>query len=286
MKALIATGFRYYANFARKQMKVVAKLHKVYKTIEKKTYNDFKILAGGKIHWKTYSRNWRKTSVMCSTYMQQVAKGSLCGICDTKEYARFSSDMYTDEKTQKKSKIVYVSKSDAQAFSMKCGPHLEQTAKYIETLYRTDSIMKYKVPAFSERVQKKVPKSEWYPTEAKKTHIPAMKKCAENKELCGSEAIAYFMIGPITKFEMKWYPVISEMQKITASLMTRNWKVWRNLYPMVQRRRILLAKLRLFMKKIGIRSRILKIMLLSNIGKMTRRPQNTSLRKTQKRLRV
>jgi uncharacterized protein YqgV (UPF0045/DUF77 family) len=173
--------------------------------------------------------------------MQQVAKGSLCAICDTKEYARFSSDMYTDEKTKKKSKIVYVSKYDAHAFSMKCGPHLKQTALYMKSFEHIQNIVEWISPGmFSKLIQNK-PSSEFRAENSQST-LAAMEKCANNKEMCTSEVLLYYMNGPLTKFEMEWQRFLSALQKITANLQKRNWKEARTMYPILERRRILLAK--------------------------------------------
>jgi hypothetical protein len=220
---------------------VVKKLHKDYNAVTEAQYQSFKVLAQGQLPFIEWSRNWRKTSMECSAFMQQVAKGSLCAICDTKEYVRFSSDMYTDEKTKKKSKIVYVSKYDAHAFSMKCEPHLEQTVLYMSSFKHIQNIMEWISPDKFNRLLLKMPSSEFHAENTQST-LDAMKKCAQNEEMCTSEALLYYMNGPLTRFEMEWWPYLSEVQKIVAHLQKRNWKKARTMYPMVDRRRILLAK--------------------------------------------
>jgi hypothetical protein len=73
--------------------------------------------------------------------MQNIAKGSLCALCDTQGYKRFSDDVHTDEKTSKKKKIVYVPKDDVYDWMQACHTHILNTAKIMDFLEKTIEVV-------------------------------------------------------------------------------------------------------------------------------------------------
>jgi hypothetical protein len=89
---------------------------------------------------------WRASALKCSPHMQAIAKGSLCALCHTQGYKRFSGDVYTNPKTSKKKNIVYVPKDDVYAWMQACYTHLIITQNIIGFLRGAAQVLKWKVP--------------------------------------------------------------------------------------------------------------------------------------------
>jgi hypothetical protein len=73
--------------------------------------------------------------------MQNVAKGSLCALCHTQGYKRFSDDVYTDPKTSKKKNIVYVPKDDVYDWMQACHTHILNTYKILHFLEKVSNVV-------------------------------------------------------------------------------------------------------------------------------------------------
>ena len=118
--------------YASKQYPSVKKVYKTYHSIPRIQYFAFRSLSQRKFKFKSWSRKWKRHATKCSNHMQNIAKGSLCALCHTTEYQRFSNDDYTSAKTKKTKKIVYVPPIDIQDFALKCGKYI----KYSEKMWR------------------------------------------------------------------------------------------------------------------------------------------------------
>jgi hypothetical protein len=141
MKDLLAYRVPMILRFADDIMPTVRKLYKTYKTIPKRQYKAFQYISKGSFSVVEGLRAWRTSALKCSTHMQNVAKGSLCALCHTQGYKRFSDDVYTDPKTSKKKNIVYVPKDDVYDWMQACHTHMLNTQKIMNFLEKACDVV-------------------------------------------------------------------------------------------------------------------------------------------------
>jgi len=229
-----------WMKYALSQYKVVKKMYKQHAALSKKDYKAFGNIANIKYPVRLYIRNWRQSSIKCSSYMQNVAKGSLCAMCDNSEYKRFSSDIYSDPKTQQQKKIIYVPVNDAWAFASNCGDHIANTLKYIRVFQDVYRLVKYRFPAKATSLEKLIP-IDYLPS--KLLQDSSIKNCQKDKSLCEQKVLDYYMNGPLTRLELKWLPFLEKLQIISAKSMDSEGKKGMKLVDILKRRRILMAKM-------------------------------------------
>ena len=147
MKDLFAYRVPQIIKLALDKFPIVRNLYKKWKSVPKHQYKAFARISNGKYDMVKELRAWRATALNCSAHMQRVAKGSLCALCHTQGYKRFSGDVYTNPRTSKKKDIVYVPKVDVYDWMQACYTHIKNTEDMFEFWWDAVEVIKWKVPS-------------------------------------------------------------------------------------------------------------------------------------------
>jgi len=241
MKDLMENRVPFFLEYARKQFPIVKKLWKKYSAVKTGVYKSFKFFAQGTVPWSRINREYRASAIKCSAFMQNISKGSLCAICDRKEWKRYTNETYVDSH-KRVIKIVKVSKIDTFNFANACHSHLKNSDVWFKLFRRMMALISYKYPRTADKLRANLPSKELLRSSHKS--ILSLAKCKEDMEKCNSTSLrGTYMIGPITRFENKWSDFAKLLQKTVAGwgVGEESQKKLLKLWPIIERRRILLS---------------------------------------------
>jgi hypothetical protein len=206
MKDILAYRVPIILKLAADYITVVRNLYYKYRAVPKRQYNAFKYISKGAFDVPKKLREWRASALKCSTHMQSIAKGSLCALCHTQGYKRFSDDVYTDPKTSKKKNIVYVPKDDVYNWMQACRSSIEQTQEIHHFLGKVVEVLLWKVPQAKGKWEKLLPKV--VPKKIRDATGRAMDKCFGDIKFCDRpHVLRMYINAPITRVELSFLPV-------------------------------------------------------------------------------
>lgn len=211
------------ANLADEIKQNVGKYKHMYKTggMHKKLYQNLYSVYQRNFSSTNFSKNWKPAASNCFNYMQELAKSSLCAVCDHNEAKRFSNDTFVDPLTKKESKIVYLNASDVYSYANQCTEYLRLHHHVIRFFKKMQVAY-----LFINKAAKFV---SFRPIIIQKKYmemIALMKKCSNDISLCSDPKILhYFMIGPFTKLDRKNYDSITTLARSMAQHYSEQGKI-------------------------------------------------------------
>lgn len=206
MKDILAYRVPIIIKLAVDYMHVVRNLYYKYGAVPKRQFKAFKYISKGTFDVPKKLRVWRASALKCSTHMQSIAKGSLCALCHTQGYKRFSDDVYTDPKTSKKKNIVYVPKVDVYNWMQACQSSMKETEKMRNFLGKVVQVLLWKKPQAMGKLEKLLPKV--VPKKIREATERAMNKCFGDIKFCDQpHVLRMYINAPITRKELSLLPV-------------------------------------------------------------------------------
>lgn len=152
MKNLVEKQMNNVSQFAKKNWRVIKKQRKS-NLITKRDSNSFFNLYQKTFDLTNFDSVWKPAAIECLNHMQNVTKGSLCALCDEKEYKRFLISMYKDPKTGEKVAQVQVNVNDIYAFANKCRKYIWENHKLFYLFKDMTKMLHYLVPASKKTVK-------------------------------------------------------------------------------------------------------------------------------------